>query len=323
MTQQGTALQDPVLGRTIRFSVIVPNFNNGATLARALDSILAQTYAAHEIIVIDDGSRDNSADVAARYGSQVRYVYQDNAGVSAARNRGAELATGNWLAFLDADDIYLPTRLAAHADWLVRDPSLEFLFADQDQRSPDNQHQQMAISASAAGRALVARAPGQVELLLLPADFEALVADGFSEIRTLSIPRTTFLALGGFSVQHKIGEDLHFFVRLFARSVRGGVVNAPLAVYYIYPGSALRKDPAVAQRGFVAALEALDDELGAAHAGLRRGVKMKLRQGRLSLAYMYLRQRRKGKALAAVLPLLRDMPSLRSLRDVASIARGL
>lgn len=308
---------------TIAFSVVVPNYNNGATLARALDSILAQTYTAHEVIVIDDGSRDDSAAVAARYGERVRYVYQDNAGVSAARNRGAALATGNWLAFLDADDIYLPTRLEAHASWIARDPALEFLFADQDQRSPDDTHQMMAISASAAGRALVARFPGQTELPLLPSDFEALVADGFSEIRTLSIPRTTFLALGGFSVHHKIGEDLHFFVRLFARSHRGGVVNLPLAVYYIYPGSALRKDPAVAQTGFVTAIEALDGELAGAHAGIRRGLKTKLRQGRLSLAYIYLRQRRRGKALASVLPLLWSAPSLRSLRDIASIARGI
>lgn len=307
----------------VRFSVIVPNFNNGATLARALESILSQDYPAHEIIVIDDGSTDHSAEVAAGFGAQVRYVYQDNAGVSAARNHGARVATGNWLAFLDADDIYLPNRLAAHASWLAREHDLEFLFGDQDQRSPDDRHQQMAIAASGAGRALMARWPGKIELPLLEADFEALVADGFSEIRTLSIPRATFLAMGGFSVDHAIGEDLHFFVRLFSCSRKGGVVNAPLAVYYIYPNSALRKDPAVAQRGFVTALKALDSELDGAHAALRRGLKTKLRQGRLSLAYIYLRQRRKGKALASVVPLLWAAPSFRSLRDVASIVRGL
>lgn len=307
----------------IQFSVIVPNYNNGATLARAIESILAQDYPAHEIIVIDDGSGDDSAAVVASFGPRVRYIFQENAGVSAARNHGARVATGNWLAFLDADDIYLPGRLSTHASWLAREPELDFLFGDQAQRSPDDQHQLFAISASAAGRAFVARQPGTHELALEPDDFEVLIADGFSEIRTLSIPRATFIALDGFPLEHKVGEDLHFFIRLFARSRRGGVVNSPLAVYYIYGGSALRKDPISAQRGFVAALVSLRGEMESASAAIRRGWCAKLRQGRLSLAYMYLRKRRKGTALACVLPLLRDTPSLRSVRDIASVARGL
>jgi len=308
---------------TIQFSVIVPNYNNAATLARAIESILGQDYPAHEIIVVDDGSRDESAAVVARFGARVRYIFQENAGVSAARNHGARVATGNWLAFLDADDIYLPGRLSAHAAWLARDPGLDFLFGDQAQRSPDDQHQLMAISASAAGRAFVARQPEVVELVLEPDDFGAMIADGFSEIRTLSIPRATFIALDGFPLEHKIGEDLHFFIRLFLRSRRGGVVNLPLAVYYIYEGSALRKDPIGAQRGFIVALESLRIEMDIASVAIRRGWLAKLRQGRLSLAYMYLRQQRKRTALASVLPLLRDTPSLRSLRDIVSVARGL
>jgi len=307
----------------IQFSVIVPNYNNAATLARAIESILGQDHPAHEIIVIDDGSKDESAAVVARFGTRVRYIFQENAGVSAARNHGARVATGNWLAFLDADDIYLPGRLSTHAAWLARDPGLDFLFGDQSQRSPDDQHQLMAISASAAGRAFVARQPGVVELLIEPDDFEAMIADGFSEIRTLSIPRKTFIALGGFPLEHKIGEDLHFFIRLFLRSRRGGVVNLPLAVYYIYEGSALRKDPINAQHGFVAALESLRGDMAGASRAARRGWLAKLRQGRLSLAYMYLRKRRRGAALVSVLPLLRDTPSLRALRDVASVLRGL
>lgn len=307
----------------VAFSVIVPNFNNGATLARALESILSQDYPAHEIIVIDDGSTDHSAAVAAQFGSKVRYVYQDNAGVSAARNHGARIATGDWLAFLDADDIYLPGRLSAHAAWLAREPELDFLFGDQDQRDSFDQHQQMAVSACAFGRALVARLPGQSELPIERSDFEGLIADGFSEIRTFSVPRATFLALGGFPLDHKIGEDLYFFIRLFARSRKGGLINQPLAVYYIYPGSALRKNPTTAQHGFVRALESLEEELKSADAGIRRGWRKKLRQGRLSLAYMYLRQQRKGAALSSVIPLLLRSPSLRSLCDVASVMRGL
>lgn len=307
----------------IRFSVVIPNYNNGATLGRAIDSVLAQTWPAHEIIVIDDGSTDESETVAAGFGDRVRYVRQANAGVSAARNKGAQLATGNWLAFLDADDIYMPERLAAHGNWIAREPDLDFLFADQDFRQPDDTPLQKSINACAAGRSLVARYPGKMDIPIDAADFEACVADGFAEIRTLSLPRTTFLKLGGFPVVHKIGEDLYFFIRLYAASRRGGVVNMPLAVYYIYPNSALRKDPVAAQRAFVHTLEALKSDMRSAPTGIRRGWRNKLRQGRLSLAYMYLRQGARRAALGAVTPLLWGNPSIHSLRDIASIMRGI
>lgn len=307
----------------ITFSVIIPNFNNGDTLGRAIASVLAQTFAAAEIIIIDDGSTDGSRQVAAQFGEQVRYVYRDNAGVSAARNYGAGIATGTWLAFLDADDTYMPNRLEAHASWLAREPDLDFLFGDQEYRNHDGEFLQMAIDASAGGRMLVARNPALREIPIAASDFEALIADGFSEIRTLSIPRATFDALGGFPVDRKIGEDLFFFIRMFMRSRKGGVVNLPLAIYYIYPNSALRKNVVLSQKAFINTLESLAGELATARPGLRRGWKAKLRQARLSLAYMFLRADDKRAAIKSVLPLLKTHPSLGSLRDLASIMRGL
>jgi glycosyltransferase involved in cell wall biosynthesis len=309
--------------QNISFSVVIPNYNNGATLGRAIESVLGQSFKAHEIIVIDDGSTDDSAAIAASFGERVRYVRQQNAGVSAARNHGARLATGNWLAFLDADDIYLPERLAAHARWIAREPDVDFLFADQEYRRPDGELLQMSINACEAGRELLSRHPDVVDIPMCADDFGACVADGFAEIRTLSIPRAFFLKLGGFPLDHKIGEDLYFFIRMYAASKKGGVVNLPLAVYYIYPGSALRKDPLGAQRAYVATLETLSKELRTASDSMRRGWRSKLRNGRLSLAYMHLRQGDRRRALAVVAPLLWSAPSLRSLRDLASIARGI
>ena len=310
------------MNRPISFSVIIPNYNNASTLARAIESVLTQDYPAREIIIIDDGSTDASAEVAAAFGNQVRYVRQPNAGVSAARNNGARLASGEWLAFLDADDVYLPGRLATHAAWIERDPDIDFLFGDQEQREPDGKLLKRAINASESGRSLLARHPGVEDIPLDKNDFELFIADGFAEIRTLSVPRSTFLRLGGFPLEHKIGEDLFFFVRLCAASRKGGVVNRPLAIYYIYPTSALRKDVILAQSRYVAALDALEDEMRVAEPGLRRGWRAKLRHGRLSLAYMYLRKDEKRAALSAVMPLLRN-PSLTSLRDIVSIMRGI
>lgn len=305
------------------FSIVIPNYNNGATLARAIDSVLAQTYPAHEIIVIDDGSRDDTRSVAQAYGERVLYVYQENAGVSAARNHGARIATGEWLAFLDADDVFMPNRLEAHASWIARDAGLDFLLADQEFRTEEGTFMHLSIDTTGFGRRLLAAHPGQTDIVVEACRFGELVADGFTEIRTLSVPRASFHRLGGFPVGKKIGEDLHFVIRLCAASRRAGVTALPLAVYYIYANSAIRKDVVAAQQAFVATLEELAAELHAADAGIRRGLREKIRQARLSLAYMYLRKNLRRDALASVMPLLRRTPSLLAVRDVLSVLRGI
>jgi glycosyltransferase involved in cell wall biosynthesis len=92
-------------------SAVIPAFNRRDLLPRAIDSILAQTVPVDEILVIDDGSTDGSAEfVQARYGDRVRAVRQQNTGVSGARRRGIQEACGEWIAFLDSDDEWLPNR---------------------------------------------------------------------------------------------------------------------------------------------------------------------------------------------------------------------
>jgi glycosyltransferase involved in cell wall biosynthesis len=92
-------------------SCIIPVFNGAKYLGEALDSILKQTYRPLEIIVVDDGSTDTTAGVAACYGDRIRYVRQDNAGAPTARNLGLSLARGEFVAFLDADDLWRPEKL--------------------------------------------------------------------------------------------------------------------------------------------------------------------------------------------------------------------
>lgn len=92
-------------------SVVVPCFNAAQFLRDCLNSAISQTLRPLEIIVVDDGSTDGSAAIAAAMGSPVRVVRQDNCGESVARNRGIELARGEWVAFLDADDLWRPTKL--------------------------------------------------------------------------------------------------------------------------------------------------------------------------------------------------------------------
>ncbi len=91
-------------------SVIIPTYNNEKSIAWAIESVLEQTYENVEIIVINDGSTDGTADVCKSFGDKIRYIYQENKGVSAARNYGIREANGEWIGFLDADDWYLPNK---------------------------------------------------------------------------------------------------------------------------------------------------------------------------------------------------------------------
>lgn len=115
----------------MRLSVVIPSYNCERYLPLAIDSVLSQSRAADELIVIDDGSRDDSeALVRRRYGDRVRYVKQANAGPSAARNHGIRLASGDVIGLLDADDIWLPGVVEKVLDALARHPQVALVTAD-------------------------------------------------------------------------------------------------------------------------------------------------------------------------------------------------
>ncbi|HWR06358.1 glycosyltransferase family 2 protein [Sporomusa sp.] len=92
-------------------SVVIPAYNAGMTIERTIQSVLNQTYPSYEILVVDDGSCDDTQEKVQRYGDSVHYIYQANAGAAAARNTGVNSAKGEWIAFLDADDEWHPQKL--------------------------------------------------------------------------------------------------------------------------------------------------------------------------------------------------------------------
>src|SRR5262245_44059625 len=111
-------------------SVVIPTYNSCRFLIETVESALAQSYPHVEVVVVDDGSTDDTAAVLAPYQSRLRYVYQQNQGPSAARNRGIAEARGELLAFLDADDIWLPDKVARQVDALGRAPRAGLVHTD-------------------------------------------------------------------------------------------------------------------------------------------------------------------------------------------------
>jgi glycosyltransferase involved in cell wall biosynthesis len=125
MTIDSSAFKNP--GRPL-VSVIIPTFNCPEFLKAAIESVLAQAYTELEVVVVDDGSTDNTPEVVRQFKDRVRYVHQNNAGTAAARNTGIKSASGEVIAFLDHDDLWLPGKLERQIPPLLGDESVGMVF---------------------------------------------------------------------------------------------------------------------------------------------------------------------------------------------------
>ena len=114
-----------------RFSVIIPTFNRLESTQKAILSVLDQTFPAEEIIVIDDGSADDSSQILSQQYPNLKWIFQENHGVSHARNQGVENASGNWIAFLDSDDTWAPTKLEKQVEFLQSRSDLSLCHTDE------------------------------------------------------------------------------------------------------------------------------------------------------------------------------------------------
>jgi glycosyltransferase involved in cell wall biosynthesis len=308
---------------TPRFSVVIPAFNSTATLARAIESVRAQSWPAHEIIVVDDGSTDATAGIARQFGGAVRLIQQENSGVSVARNAGAAAATGDWLAFLDADDWYAPARLKLHAEWIAEGAALDCLTGDYEYRDDAGTLLGTSMAQHESGRMMLAKAAGAARVVMdTPAEIAAFVADHFGDTHTLSVPRARFIELGGYPTGFKVCEDVHFLTRLMAKSRRVGVVCHSLGAYVIHGGSATRHNPIAAQRENVRTLTDLARLAENFPAPVRHGVAARMQSARYNLGCALSKSGQRIAAIGAVLPTLAAHPGWRSLRDVLSMLKG-
>lgn len=195
-----------------RISAVIPTYNNAAYILRAIASIHAQTFLVDEIIVIDDGSSDNTEHVIASV-PNVRYFRQSNSGPSAARNRGVEMATGEWIAFLDADDEWTPNKIKLQLEALDKHPELALIASDMAEIDENNR---ILVPSVLAQHGLLADfetwngAP-------IPAALAHLVKKNFIPTGTVLVRRDLIRAIGGFNQDIRYGEDLLLWARIAAR----------------------------------------------------------------------------------------------------------
>lgn len=108
--------------KKVEVSVIIPTYNRGWILKESIDSVFSQTFDAYELIVVDDGSDDNTSEILDSYGNKLRIIRQANQGVSAARNRGIIASSGEFIALLDSDDLWLPEKLDRQMSFFRNNP---------------------------------------------------------------------------------------------------------------------------------------------------------------------------------------------------------
>ena len=185
---------------TPRVSVVIPCYNYGCYLPLALDSVLGQTWQDIEVIVIDDGSADNTPDVIKPYltDSRVRYFRQKNSGVSAAKNSGIAESRGEFIAFLDADDLWFANKISAQLP-LFAAPEVGVVYSRRKWIDPQGNER-----------------PGNERILRRGFILDYLFLDNFVCFSSSEVRRKLLEKVGGFDESLPVGEDFDFWLRLAA-----------------------------------------------------------------------------------------------------------
>lgn len=194
-------------------SVVIPTYNRSAFLAAAVASIRTQTHPCSEIIIVDDGSTDDTAQMTAALGEGIRYVRQANAGPAAARNRGIREARGEWVAFLDTDDRWLPEKLCKQVEIVRSDPSIILVSADM---AIEDDKGACWMTSNFAHRGLQSMFD-DLDGGPVPNAPALLLKINYINTSTVLARRDVLLQLNGFDERLRFGEDLELWLRIAAR----------------------------------------------------------------------------------------------------------
>jgi glycosyltransferase involved in cell wall biosynthesis len=239
-----------------KVSVVIPVFNGARTVARALASVFAQSYRDYDVVAVDDGSTDDTQSVLAGYADRIHVVTQPNRGVSAARNSGARASSGEYLAFLDDDDEWMPEKLARSVPVLDEDPNCALVYTgiskvDQAGRPMPQDSQTDGIDS-----------PSLADMLARPWNVVP---------SQLIVRRDVFDRCAGFDERLINGEDIFFLLRAREHGYFHYVPEllARKTMRPLYP-TALNRE-----QNCEAFIQAVRERYGASAAGLIREFRLK------------------------------------------------
>jgi len=209
-------------------SVIIPTYNNATYLADAIESVMAQTFRDIEIIVIDDGSTDQTDQVMSTYANRVVFIRQANHGPSAARNRGIAEAQGKYLAFLDSDDLYLPDKISLQVSFLEAHPEIDLVYSD-GVRFKISKGKKTTLPLSTTGEVIIVRsAPDQYVFHLMTRNIFPIHAP--------LVKRESIVKVNGFDEMLTACEDWDLWFRI-AEQYHFTFVDGEVVNYRVTPDS--------------------------------------------------------------------------------------
>jgi glycosyl transferase family 2 len=292
------------------FSVVIAAYNAADTIAEALESALAQSLPAREIVVCDDGSEDDLAGTVAPFRGRITLVRQENGGEGAAKNAGTSRASGEYVVFLDADDTFLPDRLAALGELASSRPDLDILTTDAF----------LEIDGTVVRRCYEDGWTFEIE------DQRAAILDRNFIFGLAAVRRTRFIASGGFDPSLRYATDWDLWCRMVLAGSRAGLVDEPLARYRLRRSS-LSADRAALLEGRCRVLERAarrEDLTPDEQTRVRRALAREQRSALLTRTSIALRMRSpEARELAIRVARTRSLPpGTRAKAALAALAPG-
>ena len=254
----------PVNPSSPTFSVIIAAWNAAHLVGEAVESALAQTLPPMEVVVCDDESDDDLSGALRPFGDRVTLVRIPHGGEGAAKNAAARNATGDFVAILDADDVYLPGRLQALGELARSRPDLDVLTT--------NSYLELEGRTIGTYYPTIASFPEDDQLA-------GIVEESSAIFGAAAVRRESLLAVGGFAVDMRTAADWELWMRLAIGGARFGLVDEPLHRYRLQPGS-LTADKASEWRGCVEALERVREQATTAGPEVRAAYERSLHKHR-------------------------------------------
>jgi glycosyltransferase involved in cell wall biosynthesis len=207
-------------GQAPLVSIIIPTYNAAEFVAQAVQSVLEQAYRHYELIVVDDGSTDDTKGALQAFDGQIRYLYQPNRGPSAARNAGIRIARGQYICFLDADDWWVPNKLEAQVDFITGHCNIGLVFSDAEEVDAHKVLHGSLLARSRFYPEIMSQTPIQEA-------FRKLLGQNFITTSTVMVRRECFVKAGLFDESLRVCEDTDMWLRIAANF---GIAALPLIV---------------------------------------------------------------------------------------------